>query len=92
MLPLSVGSGRRLLKKPNFHRSNVNKINNNSPASIARIIIHNGIGSLCCSNKSTLAVVSTYKKKNVYYNNLNYFYFVKNEQCDQKLTDSSKIF
>lgn len=58
MLPLSVGSGRLRLKNPNLHSNNVKSINNNSPANIARMIIHIGIDS-CCSNKSTLAVVST---------------------------------
>lgn len=60
MFPLSVGSGRRLLKNPSFHSKNVNNINNNNPVKIAKSIIHNGIGSgSFCTNKSTLAVVST---------------------------------
>lgn len=61
-LPLSVGSGRRRLKNPNFHRQYVNKASNSSPPTMDTIIIQSGTSpSPGCSWRSGYANVVTCK-------------------------------
>jgi len=58
-LPLSVGSGRFLLKKPNFHSINVSNARSNKPPNAATTITQIGIEpSPTWSNNSGYARVS----------------------------------
>lgn len=62
-MPDNVGSGRRLLKNPHFHKAKASSASTSKPSNIATTYIHQAIPSSSNSGSSGYACVSACKVK-----------------------------